>query len=120
MVRNESLCVGVVSLGCRECGIAFIVHAFVLEDTPLSESRIHVLADTPAGVEEVKDVLDIKAELKSVDALADINLEIVLIAEVDPVDPRRVDALSLGILALTLAQVLVVVDIVHEAVTVIV
>ncbi len=35
-------------------------------------------------------------------------------------NPRRINAVSLSVLALTLAQVLVVVDIVHEAVTVII
>ena len=47
--------------------------------------------------------------------LTDVQLEVVLVAEVKAVYPWRVNAVSLSILTLMLAQITIVVNIVHEA-----
>ena len=47
--------------------------------------------------------------------LAKLHLEVVLVAEVQTVNPRRIDAVALGIITLMVAEVVVVVDKLHKA-----
>ena len=47
--------------------------------------------------------------------LCDVELEVVLVAEVNTVYPRRVEAICLSILTLTILEVVVCVNVVHEA-----
>ena len=47
--------------------------------------------------------------------LAKLHLEVVLVAEVQTVNPRRINAVTLSILTLMVAQVVVVMDVLHKA-----
>ena len=66
--------------------------------------------------EEVEDILDVDSELEGVLGVASLDSEVVLVAEVNPVNPRRVNGVGLSVATLMLAHVLVLVDIIHEAV----
>ena len=105
---------------CREHRISFAVGRIVFENTTLIQIGIHILGYAPLGVEEVKQVLYVEAELKSICGLASFDLEVVLVAEVNSVNPWRVNAISFCVLALVLAEILVIMDIIHEAVAIVV
>ena len=92
----------------------------MLKDTALVQIRVRILGYTPLGVEQVQKVLHVEAELESIGCLADLNLGIVLVAEIYSVNPWRIYAVCFSIFTLVLAEILVVVNILHEAVTVVV
>ena len=116
MKRHEGLNTSVDGLCCREGSISFCVKTLILEDTRIvaSECRVEILADTPAGVEEVENVLHIDAELKLVGILACLDGEVVLIAEVKSVNPRRIQAVGLCVLALVGTEIFIVVHVIKE------
>jgi hypothetical protein len=116
VIGNPCLSVGVDFLRGREGGIALCVSALVLEDTTRVELGAHLLANAKFRTEQIQYVFHVEAQLKSVHAIACLYLEIVLVAHVHAMYPRIVYTISLGILALILAQVAIVVNEVHEAV----
>ena len=105
--------VGVVHLHHGEEGTAGVVDTLVLERSDGS-GQVGLVAgellDTPGGVDHVAHVVDGGADLEVVGRAADTESEILGDAEVHTVHPRSAAGVSLGILALGLAQVSVVVD----------
>ena len=105
MVGNEGFETAADGRRSRVGSITFRVDTLILEDTRIgTELRIEVLGNTPAVVEEVQDVLDVEAELQLVDGVADLDLEVVLVADVEAVDPRAVEAVRLCVFALVVAE----------------
>jgi len=116
VIRNECLRAAADGAGSREGSITFGIYTLIFEDTSLgTDLRIEILGDAPTAVEEVQQVLDIEAELENIVGILNLYAEVMLVAEVYAMNPRRINTVCLGILALMLAQVLVVVDVSHEA-----
>jgi len=103
VVRNEGLERATHCCRSGESSIAVTIDTLILEDTRIAaERRIQILGYAPAGVEEVEHILDIEGELQFVDGAADLHFEVVLVAKIETVDPRVVEAIGLCIFTLVL------------------
>ena len=77
--------------GSLEDCVAFFVGVVIREDTGFGTNlRVEGLGDTPVGAEEVEHVLEVEPDLDGVGRVLDLEVEVVLVAEVEPVDPRVV------------------------------
>ena len=93
MVRNPCLGVATDCRRCGECSIALCINSFILQYTTFGDIRF-IFGYTPTWIKQVHGFFNIETELQRALGGTNINFEVVLVAEINTMNPWRVDTVS--------------------------